>query len=56
MTKGKRTNNDLQNIAQKVKDRTTWTPLKTRGELRMGGQFLLNNLFSEKCCKYKMYI
>jgi hypothetical protein len=28
------TNNDLQNIAQKTKDRATRTPLKTVGELR----------------------
>jgi hypothetical protein len=29
----KRTNNDLQNITQKTKDRATRTPLKTMGEL-----------------------
>jgi len=28
------TNNDLQNIAQKTKDRATRTPLKTVSELR----------------------
>jgi len=27
----KRTNNDLQNITQKTKDRVTRTPLKTKG-------------------------
>ena len=32
--KYKRTNNDLQNITHKTKDRVTRTPLKTRGELR----------------------
>jgi len=32
--KDKRTNNDLQSIAQKTKDRATRTPLKTWGELR----------------------
>ena len=30
----KRTKIDLQNITHKTKDRVTWTPLKTRGELR----------------------
>jgi hypothetical protein len=30
----KRTNNNLQNIPQKTKDRGTWTPLKTKGEDR----------------------
>ena len=30
----KRTNNDLQDIAHKTKDRATRIPLKTRGELR----------------------
>jgi hypothetical protein len=29
MGKRKRTNNDLQNITYKTKDRVTWTPLKT---------------------------
>ena len=29
MAKGKGTNNDLQNITQKTKDRVTRTPLKT---------------------------
>ena len=32
MAKRKRTNNDLQNITQKTKDRATQTPLKTGGE------------------------
>ena len=27
--KDKRTNNDIQNITHKTKDRVTWTPLKT---------------------------
>jgi len=30
----RRTNNDLQNITQKTKDRVTQTPLKTGDELR----------------------
>jgi hypothetical protein len=30
--KDKRTNNDVQNITQKTKDRVTRTPLKTGGE------------------------
>ena len=38
MTKGKRTNNDLQNTTQKTKDRVTLTPLKTGGELRWSGR------------------
>jgi hypothetical protein len=33
MAKRKRTNNGLQNIAQKIKDRATRTPLKSGGEL-----------------------
>jgi hypothetical protein len=32
--KNKRTNNDLQNIAQKTKDQATPTPQKTASELR----------------------
>ena len=32
--KDKRTKNDLQNIAHKIKDRVTRTPTKTRDELR----------------------
>ena len=32
--KDKRTNNDLQNITHKTKDRVTRTPLKSGGELR----------------------
>jgi hypothetical protein len=32
MAKRKRTNNDLQNITQKTKDRVTRTPLTTGGE------------------------
>jgi len=38
MTKRKRTNNDLQNIKQKTKDRATRTPLKTGCELRCSGK------------------
>jgi len=36
--KDKRTNNDLQNITQKIEDRATRTQLKTRGELRRFGR------------------
>ena len=36
--KYKRTNNDLQNIHIKTKDRITRTPLKTGGELRCSGR------------------
>ena len=35
--KYKMTNKDLQNIAQKTKDRATRTPLKSRGELMCSG-------------------
>jgi hypothetical protein len=31
-TKEKRTNNDLQNITQKAKDKATRTPIKTGGK------------------------
>ena len=31
MAKRKGTNNDLQNITQKTKNRATWTPLQTGG-------------------------
>jgi hypothetical protein len=34
MTKRNKTNNDLQNIAHKTKDKVTRTHLKTGGELR----------------------
>ena len=34
MDKGKRINNDLQNITHKTKDQATHTPLKSVGELR----------------------
>jgi hypothetical protein len=34
----KRTNNDLQNITHKTKDRVTQTPLKTRSELGCSGR------------------
>jgi 4-diphosphocytidyl-2C-methyl-D-erythritol kinase len=34
----KRTNNDLQNITHKTKDRVTRTPLKTGGELMLSGR------------------
>jgi hypothetical protein len=34
----KKTNNDLQNIAQKTKDQATRTILKTGGELRCSGR------------------
>jgi hypothetical protein len=33
--KDKRTNNDLQNIIQKTKDRATRNPLKTGGESKL---------------------
>jgi hypothetical protein len=39
MTKRKKeTNNDLQSIAQKTKDRATRTPLETGGELICSGR------------------
>jgi hypothetical protein len=33
-----RTNNDLQSITHKTKDRVTQTPIKTAGELRCSGR------------------
>ena len=36
--KDKRTNNDLQNITHKTKDRVTRTPLKTGGGLMFSGR------------------
>ena len=36
--KYKSTNNDLQKHTYKTKDRITWTPLKTGGELRCSGR------------------
>ena len=38
MAKIKRTNNDLQNITQKTKDRATAIPLKPGGELGCSGR------------------
>jgi hypothetical protein len=38
MVKRKRTNNDLQNITQKTKNRVAWTTLKSGGELRCSGR------------------
>ena len=38
MTKEKRTNNDLQNIMQKTKDRASRTALKIGDELRYWGR------------------
>jgi hypothetical protein len=34
----KRTNNDLQNITHKIKDRVTRTPLKISGKLKCSGR------------------
>ena len=42
--KDKQTNNDLQNITHKTKNRVTRTPLKTGGELRCSG------MVSSSCC------
>ena len=36
--KDKSTNNYLQNTSQKTKDRATWTPLKTRDQLKCSGR------------------
>jgi len=38
--KRQRTNNDLQNITHKTKDRVTRTPLKTGGELMWSGRVI----------------
>ena len=40
--KDKKTNNDLQNITQKTKDRTTRTLLKTGGELNMSSKIIIH--------------
>ena len=37
MAKGTKTNNDIQNVTHKTKDRETRTPLKTGGELGCSG-------------------
>ena len=47
--KDKRTNNDLQNITQKTKDRAPRTPLKTGGELRCSGTCLFS---PEECVNH----
>jgi hypothetical protein len=41
MAKRKRTNNDLQNIHIKTKDRVTRTPLKTGDELGCSGRVIV---------------
>jgi hypothetical protein len=48
MAKRKRTNNDLQNITHKTKEKITQTSLKTRGELRCSGRvaFISDKLVS----------
>ena len=46
MAKRKRTNNDLQNITQKTKDRAARIPLKSRGEIRCSGKV---NSFCSTC-------
>ena len=38
MKKDKKTNNDLQNITYKTKDRVTRTPLKPGGEFKCSGR------------------
>jgi hypothetical protein len=46
--KGKRTNNDLQNITEKIKDQATRTPLKTAGELGCSGRRITHHLYIYK--------
>ena len=46
--KDKRTNNDLQNITHKAKDRVTRTPLKTGSEFRCSGRV---GIYSPLCNK-----
>jgi hypothetical protein len=41
MANGKRTNNDLQNITHKTKDRVTRTPLKAEGEPWCSGRVFI---------------
>jgi len=44
MDKRKRTNNDIQNITQKTKDRATRTTLKTGDELRYYGIITISGI------------
>ena len=66
----KETNNDLQNITTKTKDRATWSPLKTGGELRCSGRlssscstsgtrpltFVTNPVISSNCIRITSHI
>jgi 4-diphosphocytidyl-2C-methyl-D-erythritol kinase len=47
--KDKSTNNDLQNITHKTKDRVTRTLLKTEGELRSSGRVSSSSSTSGTC-------
>jgi hypothetical protein len=53
--KYKRTNNDQQNI-YKTKDRVTWTPLKTGGELRCSGRVDSSCFTSDACLRQVEHI
>jgi len=48
--KDKRTNNDLQNITHKTKDRVTRIPLKTESELRCSGRVCVSYSTSATRC------
>ena len=52
--KNKRTNNDLQNTAQKTEDQATRIPLKTLGELRCSGRVGSSNSNSDTRCITKV--
>jgi len=54
------TNNDLQNITHKTKDRVTRTSLKTGGELGCSGSVNSNNSTSDTHCvtvkRHELYL
>jgi hypothetical protein len=58
--KYKKTNNDLQNIIHKTKDRVTRTPLKAGGELRCSGRMYKvqdwDILYSTACLTFYSYL
>ena len=53
--KDKRTNNDLQNITHKTKDRVTRTPLKIGGDPMCSGRVGTNNALADKVIQKKIF-
>ena len=49
----KMTNNDIQNITHKTKDRVTQTPLKIKGELRCYGR-VSSSCSSSGTCRFTL--